>query len=71
MHGYLGGIRDQTPADPLPVAAITALETLVGQHQQSLQHEGGEWYSRHLATAPLSDREAAWVEVLEQEFNRP
>ena len=71
VHGYLGGIRDQTSADPLSAAATTALETLVGQHQQSLQHEGGEWHSRHLAAGPLSDREAAWVEVLDQEFNRP
>lgn len=71
VHGYLDGIRDQTSADPLPAAAITALETLVGQHQESLQQEGGEWHSRHLAVGPLSDREAAWVEVLDQEFNQP
>ena len=71
VHGYLDGIRDQTSADPLPAAAITVLETLVGQHQESLQQEGGEWHSRHLAVGPLSDREAAWVEVLDQEFNQP
>ncbi|MEE3369153.1 MAG: FAD-linked oxidase C-terminal domain-containing protein [Planctomycetota bacterium] len=71
VHGYLAGIRDQTPKEPLPPAAITVLKTLVRRHQEALYQEGGEWHSRHLADAPLSELEAAWVEVLDQEFNQP
>ena len=71
VHGYLGGRRDQNSGEPLSAAAMTALKTLVGRHQEALHQEGGEWHSRHLADAPLSELEAAWVAVLEQEFNQP
>jgi glycolate oxidase subunit GlcD len=59
VHGYL-------PDDQNKVARINSL---IEHYKPGLQAEGGDWHSRHVAPENLSELEAGWITILEQELN--
>jgi glycolate oxidase len=80
VHGYFNAaatsLNGKPTANAFPSMRHTdafglPLSDVIDRHRGALYEIGGDWHSRHLPPPKLSNPEAEWVAVLEQEFAAP